>query len=33
MERDFEGNFTVKVLDPATLSTFAKLEMKTDYTV
>lgn len=33
MERDFEGSFSVKILDPTTLSIFSKLDMKTDYTV
>jgi hypothetical protein len=33
MNDDFEGEFTVKALDPATLSTYGKLELQTDYTV
>lgn len=33
MEMDFEGKFTVKALDPVTLTTFHKLDMETDYTV
>jgi hypothetical protein len=33
MDMDFEGKFTVKALDPATLSTFATLDLETDYTV
>lgn len=33
MEREFEGAFSVKVLDPTTQSIYSKLDMKTDYTV
>ena len=33
MDLDFEGKFTVKALDPTTLTTFSKLDMETDYTV
>lgn len=33
MEQEFEGDFTVKVLDPTTLGIYHQLEMKTDYTV
>jgi len=30
---DFEGKFTVKALNPATLATYCKLELETDYVV
>ena len=33
METDFEGKFTVKALDPRTLSIHAKLDIETDYIV
>jgi hypothetical protein len=33
MNEDFEGAFTVKALDPATLTTHGKLDLETDYTV
>ena len=33
MEMDFEGKFSVKALDPSTLTTYAKLDLETDYTV
>jgi len=33
MHEDYEGKFIVKVLDPATLTTYAKIELETDYTV
>lgn len=33
MEQDFEGDFTVKVLDPTTLGIYYQTKMKTDYTV
>jgi hypothetical protein len=33
MEMDFEGRFTVKALDPGTLTTYSKLDLETDYTV
>lgn len=33
MEMEFEGRFTVKALDPATLTTSAQLDLETDYTV
>jgi hypothetical protein len=33
MNRDFEGEFTVKLLDPTTLRTYCQIEMKTDYMV
>ncbi|MDQ4044273.1 MAG: PglZ domain-containing protein, partial [Chloroflexota bacterium] len=33
MEMDFEGKFTVKALDPSTLTTYDKLDLETDYTV
>jgi hypothetical protein len=33
MEMDFEGRFSVKALDPSTLTTYAKLDLETDYTV
>ena len=31
MPIEFEGKFTVKVLDPKTLATYATLDLKTDY--
>ncbi len=33
MERDFEGDFTVKLLDPTTLGIVKQLDMRTDYMV
>ena len=33
MDLDFEGKFTVKALDPTTLTAYSKLELATDYTV
>jgi len=33
MDREYEGKFTVKALDPTTLTTFDSLELETDYTV
>ena len=33
MDEAFEGKFSIKALDPATLTTYAKLDLKTDYTV
>lgn len=33
MDVDFEGKFTVKALDPTTLTAYSKLELATDYTV
>jgi hypothetical protein len=33
MDDEFEGKFTVKALDPTTLTTYDKLELRTDYTV
>lgn len=33
MDIEFEGSFTVKALDPATLTTYSKLDLETDYTV
>lgn len=33
MEMDFEGKFTIKALDPATMAQFDKLDLETDYTV
>ena len=30
---EFEGKFTIKALDPATQTTFSKLELETDYVV
>jgi hypothetical protein len=33
MEMEFEGKFTVKVIDPTTLSIHSKLDLETDYTV
>jgi len=33
MDLEFEGSFTVKALDPVTLTTYSKLDLETDYTV
>jgi hypothetical protein len=33
MDPDFEGKFTVKALDPTTLTAYSKLDLETDYTV
>ena len=33
MNEDFEGKFTVKALDPATLTVYSKLDLETDYVV
>ncbi|MFZ1730573.1 MAG: PglZ domain-containing protein [Bacteroidota bacterium] len=33
MDMEFEGKFTVKALDPATLTIHSKLDLETDYTV
>ena len=33
MDTDFEGKFTVKAMNPVTLTAYAKLELTTDYTV
>ncbi len=33
MDLDYEGKFTVKALDPSTLSQFCKIDLETDYTV
>lgn len=33
MDPDFEGKFIIKALNPATLFTYCKLELETDYTV
>ena len=33
MDQEFEGHFTLKAQDPETLTTFAKLNLKTDYMV
>lgn len=33
MDLEFEGKFTVKALDPATLTAYSKLALETDYTV
>jgi hypothetical protein len=33
MDTDFEGKFTVKVLDPVTMTVYGKLNLETDYTV
>jgi hypothetical protein len=33
MEMEYEGKFTVKALDPSTLTTYSKLDLETDYTV
>jgi hypothetical protein len=30
---DFEGSFTIKVLDPSTLKSYKDLKLETDYTV
>lgn len=33
MDLDFEGKFTIKALDPTTLTSFSTLDLETDYTV
>ena len=33
MDDEFQGKFTVKALDPTTMTTFSKLDLETDYTV
>ena len=33
MDESFEGKFSIKALDPATLTTFARLDLETDYIV
>lgn len=33
MDEEFQGKFTVKALDPRTLTTYSKLDLETDYTV
>ena len=33
MQMEFEGKFTVKALDPNTLTAFATLELETNYAV
>jgi hypothetical protein len=33
MDLEFEGPFTVKVLDPTTLTAFDQLDLETDYVV
>lgn len=33
MDMEFEGKFTIKALDPTTLTTHSKLDLETDYTV
>lgn len=33
MDLEFEGKFTVKALDPTTLTIFSKIDLETDYTV
>jgi len=33
MDEEFEGKFTIKALDPKTLTTYSTLELATDYTV
>jgi hypothetical protein len=33
MQPEFEGSFTVKAVNPSTLTTYCKLELKTDYVV
>ncbi|MBX0330181.1 PglZ domain-containing protein [Oscillochloris sp. ZM17-4] len=33
MQLEFEGRFTIKALDPATQTTYGKLDLETDYTV
>ena len=33
MQREFEGKFTLKALNPKTLMLYSSLELKTDYVV
>lgn len=33
MDDEFQGKFTVKALDPTTMTTYSKLDLETDYTV
>jgi hypothetical protein len=33
MDTEFEGKFTIKALNPNTLTTYASLDLATDYTV
>lgn len=33
MDSDFEGKFTVKALNPTTLTTYGTLNLQTDYTI
>ena len=33
MSMEFEGKFTIKILNPATMVTYDQLEMETDYMV
>ncbi|WP_200334368.1 hypothetical protein [Thiocystis violacea] len=33
MDPEFEGKFTVKVLNPATLASYGALKLETDYSV
>ena len=33
MAMEFEGKFTVKALNPTTMTTFTTLELETDYAV
>lgn len=33
MDEEFEGKFAIKAMNPTTLSTYAKLDLETDYTV
>jgi len=33
MHPEFEGNFTVKAMNPSTLATYCKLDLETDYVV
>jgi len=33
MQLEFEGGFTLKALDPATLAAYCSLDLETDYSV
>jgi len=33
MDPDFEGKFTIKALNPTTLTMFTSIKLETDYTV
>ncbi|MEI6180723.1 MAG: hypothetical protein WCP31_08210, partial [Chloroflexales bacterium] len=33
MSMEYEGTFTIKALDPATMTTYSTLDLETDYTV